>query len=243
MNYDNNGNRTWRTVTVSTGLSWLMKLLMIGLMPVEVYKGQYLFLAGTVVAVALSLLPAIIERNYRVTLPFELDLLITLSLFLHTFLGEGMDFYKTIERYDKVLHVYGTAVVAIIAFIIVYTMHYTKKVRLSVPLIGFFTVTFAMAVGGLWEIGEFTVDKLFDRHTQDGLDDTMYDMINDLVGGVVVAVLGMIYVKYSNPEARKRLARPLGEVFGVAGRIDRVKERFRQRRLRRRQKGARRQIH
>lgn len=225
----NNATRGWRTVTLSTGLSWLMKVLMIGLLPYEIYRSEYLFATGVIVAIILSLIPSLLERNYRVTLPFELDLLITLMLFLHTFMGEGLNLYHIVWFYDKVLHVYGTAVIAMLAFLIVYTLHYTKKVRLSIPLIGFFTVTFAMAVGGLWEIGEFTVDKLFDRHTQDGLDDTMYDMIHDLIGGVVIAAAGMIYVRYSKPDERRRLSRPLGSVFGLADRIDRIKVRLKKR--------------
>lgn len=228
-NHLNDKPRSWRTATVSAGLSWLMKLLMIGLLPYELYFGQFLFAAATIAAIVLSLIPSILQRNYRMTLPFELDLLITLSLFLHTFLGEGMDFYQRIWVWDIILHFYGTGVIALLGFITVYTLHYTGKLRLTIPLIGFFSFIFSMAVGGLWEIGEFTIDKVFSRHTQDGLDDTMLDMISDMIGGTFVAVLGMIYVRYSRPEARKRLARPLGEVFGAAARIDRLKRKMRSR--------------
>lgn len=218
--------KSWRTLSLSSALSWLMKLLMAGLLPYEVYNGQYLFAVAVAVAALLSLIPSIVQRNYRVTLPFELDLLITLSLFLHTFMGEWLNLYHRVWLYDKVLHVYGTAVIAMLAFLITYTLHYSRKVRLSIPLIGFFTVIFAMAVGGLWEIGEFTVDSLFNTHAQDGLADTMWDMINDLAGGFVIAVLGMLYVRYSRPETRHRLAKPMGEVFGLGKRIDRIKRRL-----------------
>lgn len=221
-------SRSWRTLSVSSALSWLMKLLMAGLLPYEVYHGQYLFAVGVVAAAVLSLVPSIVQRNYRVTLPFELDLLITLSLFLHTFMGEGLNFYQRVWLWDKFLHVYGAAVIAMLAFLTTYTLHYTKKVRLSIPLIGFFTVTFAMAVGGLWEIGEFSLDSIFGTHAQDGLADTMWDMVNDLVGGFVIAVLGMLYVRYSRPETRHRLAKPMGEVFGLGKRIDRIKRRLKE---------------
>lgn len=218
----------WRAITVTTGLSWLMKLLMTGLIPYEIYRGEYLFAIGAIAAVGISLVPSIVERNYRVTLPLELDMLITLSLFLHTFLGEGLDFYQRFSRWDKVLHLYGGSVVAVLGFVTVYTLHYTRKVRLSIPLIGLFTVIFALAVGALWEIGEFSIDNIFARHTQDNLPDTMWDLIYDLVGGTIAAVGGMFYVRYTNPAGRKRLARPLGEVFGLGARIDRVRKRLRE---------------
>lgn len=218
--------KNWRTLSITTGLSWLMKLLMVLLLPVEALNGEYLFTVLIVFSIAVSLIPSLLERSYRVTLPFEMDLLITLSVFANTFMGEWLDFYEKVWLYDKLLHVYSSGVVGLLAFIVVYTLNYTGKVRLSLPFIGIFTVTFAMAMGGLWEIGEFTVDNLFGKNTQKGLDDTMWDLINDLAGGSIVAALGMAYVRYANPDERKRLARPLGEVFGMNERIERMKARI-----------------
>ncbi len=218
--------KNWRTLSITTGLSWLMKLLMVLLLPVEALNGEYLFTVLIVFSIAVSLIPSLLERSYRVTLPFEMDLLITLSVFANTFMGEWLDFYEKVWLYDKLLHVYSSGVVGLLAFIVVYTLNYTGKVRLSLPFIGIFTVTFAMAMGGLWEIGEFTVDNLFGKNTQKGLGDTMWDLINDLAGGSFVAALGMAYVRYANPDERKRLARPLGEVLGMNERIERMKARI-----------------
>ncbi len=218
--------KRWRTVSLTTLLSWLMKLAMLGMIPIEIYRGGYLFSIAIVIAVVSSLVPSIVQKNYHITLPFELDLLITLSIFLHIFMGEGLGFYSRHLIFDNVLHLYGSGVSALLAFIIVYSLHYTGKVKLTLPLIGFFTVIFAMAMGGMWEILEFAVDNFFGKHGQKGLDDTMFDLIYDLMGGVVAAGLGMLYVRYSKPDARRRLAKPLGEVFGMAEKIDRIKRKL-----------------
>ncbi|HZX35839.1 MAG TPA: hypothetical protein VFF54_05050 [Thermodesulfobacteriota bacterium] len=205
----------WRGLTVSAAISWFLKLLMVGLLPYLVYTGNYLFTIVTLLAVALSLAPSIIERNYRIQLPFELDLLITLSIFLHTFLGEWLMFYERVWMWDKFLHFFNSAVVAILAFVAVYSLHYTKKLRLTVPFVGFFTLIFSGAMGAVWEIIEFWVDIIFYQTMQTGLNDTMWDLMYDLIGGGIIAVLGMIYVKYAAPETRRRLTRELGEVFGA----------------------------
>ncbi|MEK7313210.1 MAG: hypothetical protein AAB065_01940 [Deltaproteobacteria bacterium] len=204
----------WRRLTISAAISWFLKLLMVGLLPYLVYTGNYLFTIVTLLAVALSLTPSIIERNYRIQLPFELDLLITISIFLHTFLGEWLMFYERVWMWDKFLHFFNSAVVAILAFVAVYALHYTKKLRLTVPFVGFFTLIFSGAMGAVWEIIEFWVDIIFNQTMQNGLDDTMWDLMYNLIGGGIIAVLGMIYVKYSVPDTRKRLTRELGEVFG-----------------------------
>ena len=220
--------RNWRKLSLSAGLSWLMKLLMLGMIPYEIYRGGYLFTVLILLAVVISLVPSIVQRNYNIVLPFELDLLITLSIFLHTFMGEGLDFYSKYWLWDKFLHIYGSAVTAVLAFITVYSLHYSRKLRLTLPLIGLFTFTFSMAMGAVWEIGEFAVDALFGTQAQKGLMDTMIDLINNLIGGLVVAGLAVIYVRYAKSETRMRLAKPLGEVFGMAERVDRMKERIKE---------------
>ncbi len=192
-----------------------MKLILLSMLPYEIYIGDYIFALATLAAIVVSFAPAVVERNYHITLPFELDLLITLAIFLHTFLGELLMFYERFAPWDEMLHLFSTAVTSLLAFMIVYTLHYTKKLRLSIPLVGFFTVIFAMFVGSVWEIMEFVVDIFFDTTAQKGLSDTMWDLIYDLIAGIIVAILGMVYVKYSKPEERKRVTRPLGELFGV----------------------------
>lgn len=204
-----------RSITISTALSWLMKLLLIGLLPYEIYSGQYVFAGAVIITIIISLLPTIVERNYHIVLPFELDLLITLSLFLHTFLGEELDFYDKIPNWDNWLHLYGTAVVAILAFMIVYALHYTRKLRFTIPFIGFFTVLSALSIGALWELSEFAVDQIFGTNTQKSLEDTMWDIFYDLVGGVIVAILGMAYVRYTRPEERRYINRPLSELLNI----------------------------
>ncbi len=47
------------------------------------------------------------------------------------------------------MHFFGSAIVAVLAFITVYTLNF---------MIGFFTFVFAIAIGALWEIGEFFCD-------------------------------------------------------------------------------------
>lgn len=56
------------------------------------------------------------------------------------------------------MHFFGSAIVAVLAFITVYTLNFIKKIKLNFFMIGFFTFVFAIAIGALWEIGEFFCD-------------------------------------------------------------------------------------
>ncbi len=61
---------------------------------------------------------------------------------------------------------------------------------------------FALGVGTLWEIFEFTMDSLFGMNMQkpmlgdpSGLTDTMWDLIVDAVGALVISILGWRYLR------------------------------------------------
>jgi uncharacterized membrane protein YjdF len=55
-------------------------------------------------------------------------------------------------------------------------------------IIIWFAFLFAVAMAGMWEIYEFTVDHLFELHSQNGsLTDTMMDMICGTLGALVAS--------------------------------------------------------
>jgi hypothetical protein len=201
------------SLSISAFISWVMKFLLLMFFFYVTYKGDYLFAIVSLLAVGISLTPSIYEKNYNITLPFELDLLVTLSMFFHIFLGEGMFFYEKVHIWDKFLHFYGSSLVALMIFITTYTFHYTKHIRLNVRIIGFITVVASFAIGAFWEIIEFVVDQTLARDMQNGNTDTMWDLIYDLSGGIVVGVLGVIYIIKSHPEDRKKLAMPISQIF------------------------------
>ena len=67
---------------------------------------------------------------------------------------------------------------------------------------------FAVGIGALWEIFEFSMDSHFNLDMQkemlgdpSGLTDTMWDLIVDTLGALVIAILGYGYVKTAKNES------------------------------------------
>jgi hypothetical protein len=53
-----------------------------------------------------------------------------------------------------------------------------------------------LSIGALWEIFEFLMDSLFGLNMQkSGLIDTMWDLIVDALGALVISILGYLYLK------------------------------------------------
>lgn len=192
---------------------WVLRALLFGAIPYSIYVRDYLFVFGAVAALITSLLPAYWERNVHAKLPLGLDLLATLALCMHIVLGEVFRFYDTHWYFDKIMHFYGTGIIAMLAFLIVFTLHWTRKVRLTLPFIAYFTVIFSMAVGSFWEIGEFMIDQIYDRNTQYSLENTMWDMIFNFFGGMTAAVLGVLYTSHKEERGLRDLTRPLRRIL------------------------------
>ncbi|MBS3108848.1 hypothetical protein J4409_03165 [Candidatus Woesearchaeota archaeon] len=206
--------KSLKDITLNSLLSIILKIALIILFPYLIYKQQYLFALSALIAIILSLIPAMLKRNYNINLPWGIDFLITFALYLHT-LGLTFKWYKTIPYYDILTHVLGTVVIALLGFIIVYTLHFTRKVRLSIPLIGLFTVVFAIAVGSLWEIGEFATDKLLGTEAQRGNFDTMKDLIFDTLAGIVTAIAAMFYVRYAPKYKLSEIIHPFDMLLSI----------------------------
>lgn len=174
-----------------------MKLILLLVFFSELFWGDYLVAAGALLALAISLLPAAIERSYHINLPWLIDLMVTLSLTLHT-VGLYYDLYHNPSWWwwDNFTHFLGTAVISLLAFYIVFSLDYIKKIQLSLPFIVISTITTAMAIGALWEIGEFHFDAIFGTQAIIDLADTIHDLEFDFLGAVVVSIIGTIYTAH-----------------------------------------------
>jgi hypothetical protein len=169
----------------------------------SVYSFHIGYYAGTFfgfVAVGLSLIPTLVSRRVHIVVPWEVTFLIALTLFLH--IGGYsyhwyLDFYP---YYDKFAHLIASITVALLGFLaVLIIMLVSPDLQFERWQIFFFIVIFTLAFGAIWEIWEFTMDTLagayLSKPLQQGNTDTMLDLIVDLAGGMIVAVLGTFYLK------------------------------------------------
>ena len=98
----------------------------------------------------------------------------------------------------------------VIGFLLVYVLNETEEIDLHMKqgFVAFFAFLFAIGIGSLWEIFEFTMDTIFSMNMQkamlndpSGLTDTMWDLIVDTLGALIIAVLGFGYLKSAKNES------------------------------------------
>lgn len=171
---------------------------------IESMRWIVLFLAA--LTFALTFLPKLLRRGYRVQLPVEFELIILVFIYATLYLGEVHGYYTRFWWWDALLHTGSGVVLGFIGFLFLYVLYQHEKVRSSPILIAFFTFCFALAIGAVWEIFEFVMDQLFATNMQkSGLVDTMWDLIVDSLGALAAAIAGFFYVKYGKAHFFDRL--------------------------------------
>lgn len=179
-------------------LAYIMQFLIFALIFISFFKDKYAVAFGAIIALIITFIPAIIEKKWNISLPWTLNLLLALSLYLHIG-GMAFEFYNTVYFYDKFQHFFGSVTIALLGFSSVVVVNNYSKLKLGKEHIIFFIIIFTMAIGAFWEIFEFIQDLIFHTNTQHGLNDTMIDMIFNFFGGLLIAIITKVnYETMSN---------------------------------------------
>lgn len=145
----------------------------------------------------LTLLPVVTKKRFNVFIPPEFELVAILFVFLSLFLGEVHGYYLRFPWWDKVLHLGSGFLLGILGFLLVFVLNEDEKVdlHLSPRFVAVFAFAFAVALGAVWEIFEFSMDSFFGLNMQkSGLVDTMWDLIVDTVGAISISAFGFFFM-------------------------------------------------
>lgn len=180
----------------------------------EVLEKQFFFLFFTIMTL---LYLTVLERSLK-KIGFIVDQrlisVIVLFIFAGSFLGSGLDFFQRFQWWDTMLHTLSGVILALIGFTLVSGLNDTERygIKMNPFFVALVSFTFAVAIGALWEIVEFSIDWALGTNMQRwatavpphhlgrlvqgaGLLDTMKDLVVDTLGAVIVSVIGYLYLK------------------------------------------------
>jgi uncharacterized membrane protein YjdF len=186
---------------------WVMRILHLTMtlgFLLALYERQWLNAVIIVAILALMMAPRYVGRHLRVEIPAEFEMLAVVFVYASLFLGEVYGYYQRFWWWDIALHATSGLLLGIAGFLLIYVLNENEDVDVHMQprFIAFFAFLFAVAMGALWEIFEFGMDQLFGMNMQkpmlgdpSGLTDTMWDLIVDTAGALVISVVGWAYLK------------------------------------------------
>lgn len=190
------GERRQRQIT------WAMEVGLMTMFGLGLVRTNTGILVNTGIALLVTQLPSVLERDLGIPMDAGLTLWITSAVFLHAFGTVGVPWspltpYQSVWWYDHLTHGLSASVVAAVGYSTVRALDvHTDDVSYPPEFTVVFVFLFVLAFGVLWEVIEFSVAGLAavvgsgNVLTQYGLEDTMLDLIFDTAGAAVVAIWG-----------------------------------------------------
>ncbi|MBQ6613937.1 MAG: hypothetical protein IIX18_01315 [Clostridia bacterium] len=155
-----------RFVVIAIGI-----LMLVG----ENYEGAALCLLTLV----LFLLPAFVEKTFRVELPTTLEIITIVFVFAAEILGEIAEYYVRFPIWDTLLHTTTGFLAASVGLSLIDLLNRSErfKINLSPWFVAIVSFCFSMTVGVVWEFFEFGMDVFVGTDMQ---KDTVLDVIRSV---------------------------------------------------------------
>ena len=183
---------------VTLFIYWGVCLLVPVAAGIFLWWGDWQSAIAAILIFAVMLAPAVAKGRYGMYLPFALEFGIVVFIFLTLFLGGVARFYDWIPFWDKFTHFQSGLLFGAFGYVLVYVLNEHQRVHLNLSpgFVSFFAVTFSLAFGVAWEFLEFAGDTIFKTtYWQEvGIADTMWDLIADGTGALVVAIVGYFWM-------------------------------------------------
>jgi len=187
-------------------LSRVMEVALVGFVFIGLERGSSGIVVNAFVGLLVTQLPALLERDYDITMDPALVLWITSAVFLHALgtvgvPGTGLSFYQSVWWWDHLTHALSSSIVAGVGYAFVRAVQEHEPDVSFPPVFTFaFLLVVVMAFGVFWEVVEFAIGRLGTVLgsaavlTQYGLEDSMKDLLFNSLGALIVAVWGTAYL-------------------------------------------------
>lgn len=168
---------------------WILRISIIGSLAHTLPANHWVGTSGGSLVLIATFIVDFINRKYK-----RINPTITTYVYFYCIfslvLGNMWDFYDIIWWWDIVMHILSGIILGLIGNILfngINKKNFNSKIKFL------FIVGIACIGGIIWEIFEFFIDLLLNLDTQlslsTGVSDTMWDLITDLLGGIIIGLI------------------------------------------------------
>ena len=180
-------------------LTRVMQLLLAGIVAYGLLAQEPKAVINGAIALAITFVPAIFERDYQITLDPWLGLWITTAVFLHTLGSAGL--YGQISWLDHLTHATSASLVAGVGYTVVRAIDiHHEEIHIPRQFAFVYIIVVVLFFGVIWELFEFGLDLTAEATgitmplSQHGLDDTVRDLMFNTAGAILVGLFGQAHL-------------------------------------------------
>lgn len=176
-----------------------MQLVLLALVGYGFVAGQPKAITNGGIALVITVLPAVLERNYDLPLDPWLGLWITTAVFLHTLGSAGL--YGLVYWWDNLTHAMSASLVAAVGYTAARAVDlHSDDIHIPRRFVFVYIFIVVLSFGVIWELFEFGLDIAAEVTgvtmplAQHGLDDTVRDLMFNSLGALLVALFGQVHL-------------------------------------------------
>ncbi|NOW91248.1 putative membrane protein YjdF [Clostridium beijerinckii] len=158
------------------------------------------------IILVLTVIKALIKKS-RIPISTDLRFSVLAFIFVTMFFANEFKGYSFIPYLDKIEHLSSGVILFYIGSLILELINKNETNKLNIKTIILFSLFFAIAMAGVWEIYEFTTDRLFGLRSQ---NNSLVDTMGDIICGSIGALFTSIYA-YKNLKVNFKVS---SEVIG-----------------------------
>ena len=187
----NKKEKIWYRININ-----LIAIIQIGTIITALFFYIPSHLATYLVSIILVILPQVLRKT-KINLSEQDKGIYYIFLFIAYFLGSVVNLYNTVWYYDILMHLISGLVIGYYAEWILKRNNQDKNNFFPV----IFCLSFAIAIAGIWEIAEFSIDKITNSNLQHNLETGVVDTMEDMICGSLGAI---IYLILKNQQTKRK---------------------------------------
>ncbi|WP_225741241.1 hypothetical protein [Halorussus halophilus] len=176
-------------------LSRTIQLVIVVVLVLGLLRRNVPVVVNAIAGLGVTALPAVLQRDFKFPLDPRLGLLITTAVCLHAIGMLGL--YESTWWWDHLTHTLSATIVASIGYTVTraFDVH-SDAVHFPEQFLVVFVLLFTLSLGVFWEVLEFGARGVGEAIGADpvvvqyGIHDTMFDLVFDAAGAIVVALFG-----------------------------------------------------
>src|SRR3989344_1046259 len=149
----------------------------------------------SLIALFTTFIPYLLELLFRIKIPSSIEIIYLMFLYGLLTAGEVRGFYSGLWWWEILMTLTASFALGFVGLSIMQVLYKEKRININPLFASIVIFSFAVSIGVLWEIFEFTLDALINSNLQKNLIDTMQDLAVNVLGGLIISIMGFYLIK------------------------------------------------
>ena len=172
--------------------SYSMKMVIILTLIIAIWQRYWIWAIVSIVGFFISLIPTLLKKNIKFTLPWSIELLFA-TVFGLNMIGILLNAYNTIPYFDSLTQIMFSILVAFFAFAIIFILHiYWDGLIMNKYAMAFLVVVTTIASAVILEFVKWF--QIFGIK-QTSVEGVLTSLLLSTIFGIITALIGVSFIK------------------------------------------------